>query len=453
MQRVTLIDQLNGESSTFEAGLRAEVIIERRLAEADHPRADFRARALSFDLLDESGNPIDPTLPVVGPTTVTLIGPEAAEVIERRDRWLEAIETRGSATKSVSTSTHLALVERTGSRLDDVHRLRAHLEAHRVVVPPRAPGLFDRGRIVLMAAVGLVLVVAVAAGWWLTRAEPGVIDDVAGGTESPEADEAVQVLPLGLDMDLARGTSNRTSFEGMEGQNVTILMLAPIGPFAGIDSELELLDAEGNQIAYNDDRQDVPNQAPVGFNGLDSRIDVTLPADGVYTIISGDLSDTNGGRYRLIVEEGGDGGDGFNGLGPGGVPVFDEAAMDRPAEDFAVAVRPGVDVPPSGEVGCGYLETAEVSLPFEDSLVVTCDVAVLVFGIEESSRVMVIASSTNADPIVWLLTENGEPIAHNDDSGGLNSRLDVELEQGRYLLEVGNLQREEGRIDVLIEAG
>jgi len=81
-------------------------------------------------------------------------------------------------------------------------------------------------------------------------------------------------------------------FEGKAGQKIVIEVLAARHGSA-LDSIVTLYDAAGQQIASSDDTKD----------GLDSRLDVVLPATGVYHIALIDAHDSGGPIhvYRLLA--------------------------------------------------------------------------------------------------------------------------------------------------------
>jgi hypothetical protein len=83
-------------------------------------------------------------------------------------------------------------------------------------------------------------------------------------------------------------------FEGKKGQKIVCEVVAARYGSA-LDSMLTLYDANGQQVASNDD-------GPDGF-GLDSLLEVTLPRDGVYYLSLIDAHDSGGPThvYRLII--------------------------------------------------------------------------------------------------------------------------------------------------------
>jgi tetratricopeptide (TPR) repeat protein len=76
------------------------------------------------------------------------------------------------------------------------------------------------------------------------------------------------------------------TFEGTAGQSVTITLESD-----EFDPMVSLFDAAGNEIGFNDD-----------FGGsLNSMLIMTLPEDGVYTVVARSFSSNSGGDYELVV--------------------------------------------------------------------------------------------------------------------------------------------------------
>ena len=109
----------------------------------------------------------------------------------------------------------------------------------------------------------------------------------------------VQELPFTLNADSAtqlQGSlegalpKQRWTFEGVAGQVFTMTMQTKTGT---LDPVLRLLDAQGNNIAENDDAADTAlgNNAQV--------VMVEIPSDGIYTIETARFS--GAGDYILII--------------------------------------------------------------------------------------------------------------------------------------------------------
>ncbi|MGQ9910535.1 MAG: LCCL domain-containing protein, partial [Candidatus Flexifilum sp.] len=104
---------------------------------------------------------------------------------------------------------------------------------------------------------------------------------------------SAEALPTGgpigigetLTGNLLPGARDQWTFSANGGEAIRINMDAEF------DTYLELLGPDGARIAENDD-----------FNGLDSQIDITLPAAGTYTIVARSFSSTSSGQYTLSVQ-------------------------------------------------------------------------------------------------------------------------------------------------------
>jgi len=360
---VAMYDSLSCESVAVDVGsvATAATAIEQRLVDADHPRCDFRGRALRYELTGAEGTPLADSQMIPVGTTLTLTSAQAADIKQRRDQWLADLEAGDKASASISRTTHLALIERTRSRLADTERLRKRIIVDRPPIPATQAGQRPR-RVALSSSAVVLLALVVGLGAWVLLGRSS--EPASGGGETAaitivgdQGETVVDGLPAELELSMTNGEDNRTVFSGQEGQDITILMLAPPGRLNRrglmLDPELELFDADGNQIGYNDDRLDFQNLAGGraigdGSAQLNSRIDITLPADGEYTVASGDLSRNGSWTYTLIIEQGGPGGDGFNGVGngPGDFDFdtrdFDQEAVEDAVEDEAVPGRPVV---------------------------------------------------------------------------------------------------------------
>jgi hypothetical protein len=88
--------------------------------------------------------------------------------------------------------------------------------------------------------------------------------------------------------DSYRGNYEPVTFDGGAGDNVTVEMTSQD------DTYLILLGPDGTVIAENDD-----------YQGLDSRIQATLPEDGEYTVIATSFDESATFPYQLTLREGG----------------------------------------------------------------------------------------------------------------------------------------------------
>jgi len=189
---------------------------------------------------------------------------------------------------------------------------------------PFVTGLFPLG-----GRVGTTTAVE-ASGWNLkstksmidnSRREPGVVGVSVPGishlarpvafelTESPEllesegndGPEKAQLLTVPCVVNgriQQEGDRDWFRFEGKAGQTVVAEVRARrLG--SPLDSQLRLLDAQGNQLAFNDDHED--KAAGLLTHHADSLVQAKLPADGVYRIELLDVQHQGGAlcTYRL----------------------------------------------------------------------------------------------------------------------------------------------------------
>lgn len=345
---VSLRDELSGETVDLSptSGATVASIIDERVAAADHPRADFRGRALSFvvsDTADHAATPLPSDQSITESMSLTLNGPDAIDVIRRRDEWLATIESDNRAGLSITPSTHLALIERTGSRLDDVHRLRADLLTERqALIEAESASIASsawRGRLLMTATTAAILIAIGVGGFFLIKAE-------TSGTNAGRPGDAFR-----------------------------------------------------------------------------DRLDVGL-----------------GGREFAEDEA-------------AAVEVFETTVVFGPdvaAEEFDRES----DGPTVQDVSCGESGADAVEVPF-DGLVPLfgCEVTGLAFEVPDGGgELFISATAQSADPIIWLLDDEGNQIAANDDNGNnLNSLMEQSVDGGTYELIVGNLGGEDVDVLVVIE--
>ncbi len=176
------------------------------------------------------------------------------------------------------------------------------------------------------------------------------------------------------------GSSQSWNFFGAAGDEVTLYAQAGS---AGLDPVLQLLDAGGNEIAYDDDS---------GGN-YNPYLLVELPEDGLYTILISAYSGS--GSYTLSVD-----------LTPPPTPM---SYGDRVTGDLA-----------SSDVLVRYTFSAE-----------TGDLVTIAMN----------AASVDLDPTLRLLDSQGREVAYDDDSGGdLNALIFFPVpEGGDYTVVAGRL--------------
>lgn len=97
----------------------------------------------------------------------------------------------------------------------------------------------------------------------------------------------------------AENTRDVWGFEAKAGDVVTLVMKAPT-PESSLDAQLYLRDAEGKELAYNDDN-DGSREGLGVFDALISGVEI--PADGEYLIVATWLTETRDGNYELTLEK------------------------------------------------------------------------------------------------------------------------------------------------------
>jgi hypothetical protein len=133
-----------------------------------------------------------------------------------------------------------------------------------------------------------------ASGSYELTLEEGVVQPNYPTYEPPPTPESVEQgsIEVGdtVDAELEVGERHSWTFEGEEGQEVTITMDADDN---GFDTYLELYGPDGDFLTSNDDSR----------GSLNSQIEeFELPEDGTYTIVARSYSDFAGGDYELELE-------------------------------------------------------------------------------------------------------------------------------------------------------
>jgi len=156
--------------------------------------------------------------------------------------------------------------------------------------------------------------------------------------------------------------------------------------------------------AFNDDADG---------GGHDSRLVVTLPADGDYVIAATSYASGESGRYRLTVRDG--------------------SGYEAPRPEFARtdgAQQTGgrIDI---GDAVSGVLQSGDATLNSGEY------VDTYTFQGQRGSRLAVELTSSAFDAYTMLTTPSGEQIDNDDGEDGTNSRLDTVLtESGEYRVSV-----------------
>jgi hypothetical protein len=120
---------------------------------------------------------------------------------------------------------------------------------------------------------------------------PAIVSDVPEYVETPEA--GVMTLPFGVSgrMEIS-GESDRYAFEAVK-DGVLELSVTARRHGSEMDPWLKILDADGRELAVNDD----------DGGSIEPRLVWTVPADGRYTAVVGDVTQRAGAEffYRLQV--------------------------------------------------------------------------------------------------------------------------------------------------------
>ncbi|WP_332639957.1 pre-peptidase C-terminal domain-containing protein [Brevundimonas sp.] len=224
---------------------------------------------------------------------------------------------------------------------------------------------------------------------------------------SPAAAAAPGAIRVGQTLDgrLAAGDPQLDSGEytdsyvlrGRRGQTLDLrLTSTAFDPYVAIDGP-------GDFSAFNDDD-------PTVADGRNSRLVVTLPADGEYRITATSYASGEQGGYRLAV---------LDGTGAATPPPPAVRPSERASADGGIAI--GQTVSGSLDAGDDTLDSGEYVDTFR-------------FAGQRGQRVAVELTSTAFDAYTILRTPSGEQ-QENDDArdGGHDSRLDTVLaEDGEY---------------------
>ena len=193
---------------------------------------------------------------------------------------------------------------------------------------------------------------------------------------------------------------NTFMLRGRRGQQLDLrLSSSEFDPYLAISGP-------GDFSAYNDDDADLEDSR-------DSRLIVTLPADGAYRIAATSYEAGESGRYRLSV-----------GDGAGYQPV----APDYEEYDDGVEAGGLIDI---GDTVGGLLQSGDDTLDSGEY------VDTFRFTGRRGQRVAVELTSSAFDAYTILRTPSGEQIDNDDGEDGTNSRLDTVLtENGEYAVMV-----------------
>ena len=252
-------------------------------------------------------------------------------------------------------------------------------------------------------------------------------DGAAPAAPPPAAEGAgcgtPEVAVLGEDLTaaaLAAGVTLSGSASEAPGRAFTLAEALPLTITAtgeAADPTIRLLDADGAQLAENDDA-----------DGLNSRIDVTTPLDpGAYCVEMGDLNDS-AGPIALTLR-----------------------AFDAEADRLARMDRAEMAPTPQDPVPVADLGTVDTTALRD--VQATGRAQWLRFALPEGGLLVAEAIAGDVDPTIRLFDRVGRLVGENDDGPqGLDSFLAVRVTAGEYLLAVRLVDESStGPVRVLVE--
>ncbi|MCS7072305.1 MAG: LCCL domain-containing protein, partial [Anaerolinea sp.] len=195
---------------------------------------------------------------------------------------------------------------------------------------------------------------------------------------------------------LMPGARDQWTFSASGGERIRINMDAEF------DTYLELLGPDGARIAENDD-----------FNGLDSQIDITLPAAGTYTIIARSFASSGSGQYTLSVQLAQAGGTSTGGSLTGGATgsLTGAATTTGSLTGGATASAGGgaisIGQTVSGNIAPGVIDQWTIALTQGQTIQINMD--------------------GEFDTVLELRDANGTQVAFNDDFNGLDSQITYQV--------------------------
>lgn len=169
------------------------------------------------------------------------------------------------------------------------------------------------------------------------------------------------------------GYADRYTFTGAAGAGVVVSMSS-----IEVDCYLIIEGPDGSVVGQDDD----------GGEGTDSRLMVTLPADGRYTVVATSYSAGASGAYTLRVSE------------------YQPRPLVADAIEYQVPVAGELDEDDAMIEGHGYVDAFDIELSVGD-------------------RVDVVVESYEFDTFLYLIGPTGERVGEDDDGAGsgTNSRI------------------------------
>jgi len=228
----------------------------------------------------------------------------------------------------------------------------------------------------------------------------------------PAAGESDGAIQVGQTVNGALGRGDRRldsgeyintwTLRGRRGQALDLrLTSSAFDPYLSIQGP-------GGLNEFNDDD-------PNGEGALDSRLFVTLPADGEYRITATSYASGEEGAYRLAV-----------------LPADGRASQERPQQGSYVEDRGGRQDVAGGVIAIG--QTVGGTLQSGDEQLESGEyVDSFTFTGRRGQRVAAELTSSAFDAYLMLRTPSGEQLDNDDGENGTDSRLDTVLaEDGEY---------------------
>jgi hypothetical protein len=247
---------------------------------------------------------------------------------------------------------------------------------------------------------------------------------LAGSVTAQDGDSTAPIIAQ-----LGRGERDEYVIDGRAGEVVVVALTS-----AAFDPYLELLDADGNQVAFNDD-----------FEGRNSQIEFTLPADGTYTVVARGYYSDAAGPYVLLLEGVSLAGSADTGeielpvdpLPPTNAPIptlNPTPPLFDPSPPLMLS-QPGTLIP--GDVMFANLPSGAADR--------------WAFEGRSGATMLIALNSDDFDPYLELFDAAGAQLAVNDNTNGRNAQITATLPtDGKYSLVASSLVPDSGGLYILV---
>lgn len=233
------------------------------------------------------------------------------------------------------------------------------------------------------------------------------------GEVAPCSGEATQDLATGLSRPVSPIALDDTTEAGAGRRDYRLSLSDELGlridlASGELDTVLEVFDASGEQVAYNDD-----------YTGTDSRIEAAL-APGDYCVVARSFGGEDGGFTMALSEAD---------IAPVALPCSDPARTGLLAAGFGAAGSGAV----AGEVATDLLQSW------------------FSLNVAEPVEIRLDARSFAIDTVLELYDADGVLLVDNDDGpDGTNSRIETALEPGDYCVTVRGFGDSAGPFDLTV---